>query len=114
MRKYFGRAWQPVRPLQPRRILIRRAPPLQCMSGMLDMLEDGADVTMPGEAFVVGPEDPDAVLTGVAGSGVSVDGGRAAGGGPSGGGGRYSELLPHLLDLVSYQSGVEAVEVCVS
>lgn len=41
------------------------------------------------------------------------------GGGGGGGGGRsagegkkYSALLPHLLELVAYHSGVEAIEVC--
>ena len=38
-------------------------------------------------------------------------GGLNGAGGVGEGGGKYSLLLPHLLDLVAYQSGVDAVEV---
>lgn len=99
-------------------LLLHPSPPLplpQCVSGMLDMLgEEDDSPAMSGEARATAStftaEDPDDVLTG---------GGREGGGVDDGGGGgrrdarrgRYAELLPHLLDLVAYQSGVDAVEV---
>lgn len=49
--------------------------------------------------------NPDGILAG--GGGGGGDAGERA----VGGGGKYSALVPHLLDLVAYQSGVEAVEV---
>lgn len=76
------------------------------MSGMLDMLGDTAADASNDGARSTAAQDPDAVLTGA--------GGRVGGGeGRGGGGGRYSELIPHLLELVAYQSGVDTVEVCV-
>lgn len=59
---------------------------------------------------LAGEEDPDDILTG---GGSIKRGSGGGGGGVRGGGGErvYSALLPHLLDLVAYQSGVEASEV---
>lgn len=65
--------------------------------------ETAADVTNDGASSMTAAEDPDAVLTGA--GGVGREGERGAGGG------KYSRLIPHLLELVAYQSGVDAVEV---
>lgn len=92
------------------------------MSGMLDMLGESAagapEAFNGGAPFSDTMEDPDAVLTG----GSNGSAGGAGDGGPSDGGtqngrqageagGRYSKLLPHLINLVTYQSGLDAVEV---
>lgn len=86
----------------------------QCMRGMLDMLgeSDGGRASHDrGDSAPLAEEDPDAILSG---GGVTEAGsGAEAGVNSRVGGGKYAALLPHLLELVAYQSGVEAKEVSV-
>lgn len=106
----------------------------KCVRGMLDMLGettqqlqeqqqqpeteaafDAPYQTLPNEALTAITaelEDPDDILTG---GGVLSKGGDIFSSTPARTSappsGSYSLLVPHLLDLVAYQSGVEAVEV---
>lgn len=72
---------------------------------MLGDVDVVSSMSQGGDGNGIAGGNPDGLLAGGEG------GGEDAGERTVGGGGKYSALVPHLLDLVAYQSGVEAVEV---
>lgn len=81
------------------------------MRGMLDMLGDPAKMTSTESTPVDLHQHQDRDEDKDRHEGDLNEASGVQGGGGGGGRGKYSLLLPHLLDLVAYQSGVDAVEV---